>query len=129
MKIKGFKTKGKKHVLTVAGLAAFCFTAVIVCGMSVYAQTWTPFKEINLSKTGGSTKIIVDFETKVPVKAYVEYGTDPSVMLKKEIGTKDFVSKKTFKIAHVLPGKEHFVRLTATTEEGDEFKSRFVRVK
>ena len=123
------KKGSRKHILTVAGLSAFCLTAIILCGISIYTQTWSPFQEINLSKSPAGTKIIVSFTTKVPTRVYAEYGTNPSTMLKKEIDSKNFTEKQTLKIAHVLPDKEHFVRLTATTEEGDEFKSRFLKIR
>jgi hypothetical protein len=126
---RAMKKGSKKHILTVAGLSAFCLTAIVLCALNIYTQTWTPFREINLSKSPAGTKIIVEYTAKVPVRVYAEYGTNPTTMLKRELDTEKFTDRQTLKIAHVLPDKEHFVRLTATTEEGDEFKSRFLKIR
>ncbi len=122
------KNRTKKHTLIVAALAAFSLTIIILSAIDIYIQLWEPFEEINLTKNG-DTQIIVKMKTKVPVSTSVECGTDPSAMLKKNTETQEYKEEHTFKIAHVLPQKEHFVRITATTEDGKEFKSDYLRVK
>lgn len=119
----------KKFIAVTAALSSIGLTSIILSAAYFYTITWTPFKEFNLEKNSEDTIIYVNYKSKVPVTTEVEYGTDPECLIKKEQNINDFKTEETVKIAHVLPEREHYIRIVAKTEDGKEFKSDFLKIK
>jgi len=76
------KRKTVVFVGLTAALSAFGLTVVILSGIYIYTQLWTPFKRIEIEKTLRGTEIIVKVESKMPIKTSVEYGTSQGCLLK-----------------------------------------------
>jgi len=124
------KRKTVAFIGLTAALSAFGLTVVILSGIYIYTQLWTPFKRIEIEKTLRGTEIIVKVESKMPIKTSVEYGTSQGCLLKATSRNSDELKKENnIKISYVLPEKNHFVRVVAITQDGKEFKSQFFDIR
>jgi len=124
------KKKATAFVGLTAALSAFGLTAIILSGIYTYTQLWTPFRKIEIEKTLKGTELIVKFESKIPVKTVIEYGTNQMCLVKtRSKNGGELKEKDSIKISYILPEKRHFVRILATTQDGKEFKSQFFSVR
>mgnify|MGYP001154199697 CR=1 FL=1 len=124
------KKKATAFVGLTAALSAFGLTVVILSGVYIYTKLWTPFRKLEVEKTLKGTELFVRFESKIPVKTVVEYGTNQTCLLKTRSRSDGELKKEgSIKISYVLPEKKHFVRIVATTQDGKEFKSQFLSVR
>jgi len=122
--------KSVKFIGLTAALSAFGLTAVVLSGIYIYAQLWTPFKNIEIEKTLRGSELIVRFESKVPVRTMVEYGTSRECLLEARMRDPEELKREdSIKISYILPEKKHFVRIVGTTQDGKEFKSQFFNVR
>jgi len=124
------KKKTVAFVSLTAALSAFGLTAIILSGIYTYTQLWTPFRHIEIEKTLKGTELIVRFESKVPIRTTVEYGTSQECLLRtRTLNSGELKKEDSTKISYILPEKKHFVRILATTQDGKEFKSQFFSVR
>ena len=122
--------KAVKFMGLTAALSAFGLTAVILSGIYIYTQLWTPFKNIEIEKTLKGTELIVKITSKVPIRATVEYGTSKECLLETRArDVRELKKEDSIKISYILPEKKHFVRIVGTTQDGKEFKSQFFNVR
>lgn len=124
------KKKTTAFVGLTAALSAFGLTAIILSGIYTYTQLWTPFKSIEIEKTLKGTELIVKYESKIPIRTTVEYGTSQECLLRaRTLNSEELKKEGSIKISYILPEKKHFVKILATTQDGKEFKSQFFSVR
>lgn len=118
----------KKFSRITALLSAGALTLVITTMGYIYIKTWTPIKDFSAKKSNGETVIDLEFSTKTPVTGYILYGTSPSCTNKKTIEG-EISGENQIQIAHVLPGKRHYIKFVTQTSDGKTFETGFLQVK
>ncbi|MBD3365878.1 hypothetical protein GF360_00885 [candidate division WWE3 bacterium] len=121
------------YIISTAALAAFGLSTVILTAVYLYIQLWSPFQEFHLERNPTDHVIRVDVKTKVPVEAYLKYGTSQEHLVTAKStfdeSAKSYLKEQTLTTALLLPEKEHFLQVVATTEEGKQFSSRILKIK
>lgn len=122
------KTKKDKRKLYISALLSTLFL-IISATLLIYSyiKTWSPFSKVYAQTSSINGVITVRFETKVPVKAFVEYGTS-QIYLNKTETTNEYKKTHRIPVANVLPERKHFVRIIAQTTQGKEYTTDFLIV-
>lgn len=116
-----------KHKTLILVVAAFATLGVLV-GYYMFADVFGgPFQNVSYAAVSTSG-LKIAYETKVPVRTRVEYGTNEFYLNETEL-TDTFETEHDVSVSGLLPGAKHVFRIVAEDNTGQRYTSPFYQAK